>query len=166
MQGSTEQFSIPSATYAAVYVRRYAATASAIAAVPLLCAIIAGFYDIRWWLIAIMCLLIVYPMLLTLAWLALLARPSMTARLRPQRWMFGQDNSVEVQFLHFPSAGEDADGQAEVAETFNFLPGDIDTISSSGRNSILRFRKERKFDFLIIPSDLFPEEMLNNYTCQ
>ena len=59
MDGKRETFTLPAAAYAAVYARRYGAVTMAVAAAPLIAAMIAGFSDIRWWIIALMALFIV-----------------------------------------------------------------------------------------------------------
>jgi len=163
---NTGAFSIPAASYAAVYARRYAALGLTIAALPLLCAIVAGFSDIRWWLIALMCLLIVYPMVLTMAWLALMARPAMSMRLRPQVWHFLPGGGFAVDFLRCARNGEDNSYAPEIAASLTISSNEITKAAVSGRFYALYLRQGCDFDFLLIPSALMPEALVNHYISQ
>lgn len=157
MTGS-DTFTIPSSAYTAVYARRYGAAALAVAALPLLLAIVAGFSDVRWWIIALMTLFIVYPMVLTMAWLAMMAKSSMTQRLRPQRWEFMPDGGFKAEFLHYPKDDE----EQTVAASCTIDRKQIAALRRYGSRSAFVLVKDAPFDFLLIPSDLVPDYIIDS----
>ncbi len=157
MDGKRETFTVPAAAYAAVYARRYGAVTMAVAAAPLIAAMIAGFSDIRWWIIALMALFIVYPMVLVMAWLALTGKPSMATRLRPQCWHFMPDNDIAVDFLSFP---KDEEEQTTVS-TCRISTAQIVRSCRYGKRTALFLAKDAPFDFLLIPSDLVPDYIID-----
>ena len=151
-EADSDIFTIPAKVYASAYARHRAGMWVAVLAIPLIAAVVAGFHDIRWWLVGLMALMIVYPMVLTMAWFALLGRADMASRLRPQRCTFTDDGCIAVDFLHF----NPEDGHEPVdSEHARIVSAD-----NHGRYTELRLADSR-FDILLIPAQKVPDHILN-----
>lgn len=150
---TSEIFSIPAKAYAAARARRYAGAWATALALPLIAALIAGFYDMRWWFVGLMALFILYPMMLTMAWFTLTGSPAMALLLRPQRWTFNGDKSIYIEFFHF-----DTEEHPEPVDRRTVTVRDV---ASGGRFSTVKAAPNQQFDILLIPSGLVPPEFLN-----
>lgn len=155
----TDIFTVPAKAYATAYARQHAGAWVAALAVPVLAAVVAGFYDMRWWIVGLMALMIVYPMVLTMAWLTLTGRPSMAMRLRPQQWTFGNGGSLDVDFFRFDVVADEAAGRSPVGE----VTSAISAVKPCGAYYAVRLVAGAPFDILLIPSRMMPTELLNDY---
>ena len=96
-------------------------------------------------------------MVLVMAWLALTGKPSMATRLRPQCWHFMPDNDIAVDFLSFP---KDEEEQTTVS-TCRISTAQIVRSCRYGKRTALFLAKDAPFDFLLIPSDLVPDYIID-----
>ncbi len=152
----TEIFTVPAASYASAYGSRHLGTWAAVLALPLLASIIAGFFDIRWWFVGLMLLLIVCPMAVAMAWISLIGRPSMALRLRPQQWTFNDDGKIHVDFFHF-----DRSEHPEAIASENVC---IASVSPGSRYTTVRLQPGARFDLLLIPAAMLPAAILNTFS--
>lgn len=152
----SEIFTVPAKEYAKAMASRHSGMLAAAAIVPILILAIAGFYDLRWWLVGLMLLMLVYPMMLTIGWFAVTGRPSMGLLLRPQRWSFGNGNSIHISFYRF-----DTDKNHEPVDSENVV---VDSVDYGSRYCTLRLKPGSRFDVLLIPSGIVPQAFLNAFT--
>lgn len=153
---TSDIFSISPQTYAKARTRQYACVWAAVLAIPVIIAIVAGFYDIRWWFVGLIVIFIVYPMAITMAWFSLTGSPSMTLLLRPQRWTFRKDRRVDIEFFHF-----DTEENPEPAERLTVA---ILSVNAGSRYIVLRTMPGQRFGLILIPVAFMPPEYLNLYS--
>lgn len=153
---TSDIFSISPQTYAKARTRQYACVWAAALAIPAIIAIVAGFYDIRWWFVGLIVIFIVYPMAITMAWFSLTGSPSMTLLLRPQRWTFRKDRRVDIEFFHF-----DTEENPEPAERLTVA---IRSVNAGSRYIVLRTMPGQRFGLILIPVAFMPPEYLNLYS--
>ena len=156
MADSNLRFTVPASAYASAYARRYACAWAAALSLPIVCGIIAGFYDLRWWFITMMCLFIVYPMVLVMAWFSLTGQPSMAMRLRPQECAFSPDGNLSVSYYAFDS--DDTD-EPIATECHN-----IRSIRTYGKYAAVITDSPAKSNLHLIPTRLVPDSMINSYS--
>lgn len=153
---TSEIFSISAKTYAAARARQYAGAWAAALILPLVAAVIAGFFDMRWWFVGLMALFIVYPMVLTMAWFSLTGKAYMALLLRPQRWTFHKNRRLDIEFFRF-----DMEKDSEPMERRSITIKDI----APGSHYIsFKAAPGQHFDILLIPAELVPAEYLNLYS--
>lgn len=112
-----------------------------------------AFFDSRMIYVCLITLFIIYPMIMSLAWLAAVAKPEVTLCSRPQRWTFEGD-VITVDFL-------DSEGVATV-KSVCFRRGDAE-MTRSGRNCVFAFDNSPDgISALIIPADKVPVNLINN----
>ena len=109
-----------------------------------------AFSDIRFLVLALIVMLVLYPMILLLAWLKLTATEGMTLRLRPQRWTRCDDGSLEIEFLPFDLTEEDI----RAVETRKIKADDIDYIDKSGSYYVVNLEKGDFPGFYLIPAQI------------
>lgn len=148
-------FQVPAATYAKACLSRKAGSGTVLLIIPVAIGAIAGFADIRWWLVTLMLLLLVYPMAITMAWLSMMGKPAMAMRLRPQRWTIAADGNMSLEFFHFE--------REDNPEPVNTETASIASISPQGQYTAVRLKPGNRFDFLLIPSRMMPPTILNTY---
>lgn len=147
-------FQVPAATYAKACLSRKAGPGTLLLIiVPVAAGIVAGFADMRWWLVTLMLLLLVYPMAMTMAWFAMMGKPAMAMRLRPQRWTISTDGVLSLEFFHFDHDEEPEPVNTEIAS--------IASVSPQGQYTAVRLRPGSRFDFLLVPSRMMPQTILN-----
>ncbi|MCM1066475.1 MAG: hypothetical protein NC418_02755 [Muribaculaceae bacterium] len=93
-----------------------------IPAVAALSLAIAGTFDSRYLYLCLMVVLIVYPMVLSLSWLAIAARPCMSILTRPQHIEQLPDGNIKVCFHAFPT-DSDGEEQPSVVASIVLTPG-------------------------------------------
>lgn len=153
---ASEIFNISPKTYAAARARQYAGALTAALALPLTAALIAGFYDVRWWFVGLMVIFIIFPMVLTMAWFSLTGSPSMALLLRPQRWTFRDDRKIDIEFFRFDLEENPAPIERRTVAIRDVSPG--------SRYAIFKAAKNQSFHILLIPVELLPAEYINLYS--
>ena len=149
----TPRFSVGAAAYVKAAARRRLWRIIWLPAILLVAAAIAGAYDSRWWYVGLMLLFIVYPMVLSLTWLAMAAHPSMRWLLRPQQWSVSP-GGIDIVFFGYdddsPAVGSLALDSSMLGTPEHHGPyWQIDTPTHP-----------HKIDFLLIPTELVPAENL------
>lgn len=110
MSLTTPIFTIGPAVYASVQGRRYIGRAALLLAIPVLACMGTAFMaaDWRWFVVAFALMLVAYPAVAVMAWLALMANPQAALRCRPQQWTFADDGDVEI-FYFLPATDSDVE---------------------------------------------------------
>ena len=152
---TTDIFQVPAATYAKACLSRKAGPGTVLLGIPVAAGAIAGFADVRWWLVTLMLLLLVYPMAITMAWLSLMGKPAMAMRLRPQRWTMTADGNISLEFFHFE--------HEENPEPVNTESASIASVAPKGQYTAVSLKNGSRFDFLLIPSRMMPPTILNTF---
>lgn len=107
MTHTTELYTVPIAAYIKEEAGRRLAALWWIPAVAALALAIAGAFDSRYIYLCLMVVLIVYPMALSLCWLAIAARPEMSILTRPQHIDVLHDGMLRLCFHAFRSDSDD-----------------------------------------------------------
>lgn len=153
---TSDIFSISPHTYAKARARKYAGAWAVALVLPVIAAVIAGFYDMRWWFVGLIVLFIIYPMVLTMAWFSLTGSPSMALLLRPQRCTFRRDRKVDIEFFHF-----DTEENPEPADRITVAISDAD---AGSRYITLKASPGQRLGLILIPVSQMPPEYLNLYS--
>lgn len=158
----TETFKVPAAAYANAAARHlFFKVLPALLAVIAILAVAAGF-DTRWAYVLLIVLFVVYPMIMSLAWMVCAAAPEVSLCTRPQRWEFTA-RTLTVSLLSENSEySENSENSRTVIHTITVRPADIAAIAVRGANTVLRLVPGDKntVRFLIIPTALIPEGQL------
>lgn len=152
----SEVFSVPAWRYAKLASGRYDKYAGAIIVPAIVFLGIAGMDDWRWWIIALMLLFLVFPMLATLGWFAIVGRPEMALLTRPQQWTFGGRGEILVRFYRFDREKD--------PEPVDSLSAEVAEISFGKKYDTVSLKQGSRFDVLLIPSGQLPEVFLNTFT--
>ncbi len=152
----SEVFSVPVWRYAKLASGRYDKYAGAIIVPAIVFLGIAGMDDWRWWIIALMLLFLVFPMLATLGWFAIVGRPEMALLTRPQQWTFGGRGEILVRFYRFDREKD--------PEPVDSLSAEVAEISFGKKYDTVSLKQGSRFDVLLIPSGQLPEVFLNTFT--
>ena len=152
----SEVFSVPVWRYAKLASGRYDKSAGAIIVPAIVFLGIAGMDDWRWWIIALMLLFLVFPMLATLGWFAIVGRPEMALLTRPQQWTFGGRGEILVRFYRFDREKD--------PEPVDSLSAEVAEISFGKKYDTVSLKQGSRFDVLLIPSGQLPEVFLNTFT--
>lgn len=152
----SEVFSVPAWRYAKLASGRYDKYAGAIIVPATVFLGIAGMDDWRWWIIALMLLFLVFPMLATIGWFAIVGRPEMALLTRPQQWTFGGRGEILVRFYRFDREKD--------PEPVDSLSAEVAEISLGKKYDTVRLKQGSRFDVLLIPSGQLPEVFLNTFT--
>lgn len=152
----SEVFSVPVWRYAKLASGRYDKYAGAIIVPAIVFLGIAGMDDWRWWIIALMLLFLVFPMLATLGWFAIVGRPEMALLTRPQQWTFGGRGEILVRFYRFDREKD--------PEPVDSLSAEVAEISFGKKYDTVSLKQGCRFDVLLIPSGQLPEVFLNTFT--
>ena len=111
----------------------------------------AGFGDMRWWLVGLMGIFIVIPMAMSMAWFIATGRRDMAMRLRPQS-IEADNDAVTINFYPFEYDNENPVALQNVVITTN----QIITSVTGTRYTTLRLKPGEPFDFILIPTDKIP----------
>ncbi len=152
----SEVFSVPVWRYAKLASGRYDKYAGAIIVPAIVFLGIAGMDDWRWWIIALMLLFLVFPMLATIGWFAIVGRPEMALLTRPQQWTFGGRGEILVRFYRFDREKD--------PEPVDSLSAEVAEISFGKKYDTVSLKQGSRFDVLLIPSGQLPEVFLNTFT--
>lgn len=109
-----------------------------------------AFFDIRMLYLCLMLIFIIYPMIMSMAWIAVVAKPHVAMCARPQSWRFDGDY-VAVSFLAY-------DGET-VVKCLRFEWKDVDVEFSAKRYIIDRRNAGDDIATLILPADLVPDNI-------
>lgn len=136
---------------------------------PLLLAVIAilavaAVYDLRWAYVLLITIFVVYPMLMSFAWIAVCASPDLLLCAHPQRWLFSSQ-TITVEFFPLNTSVDEDSEDSAPAEPFasaTVSTSGIASISTRGKNTIIRLAPDRsdKIRFLIIPTTYIPDGQL------
>lgn len=156
MESVSEIFRTPAAPYAFIEARQHLWSIGWLPLVLVIVLFFIGTYDLRFAVLAMMIVCVVYPMLLLLAWLKLTGSKEMSLRLRPQRWERLPDGSIEIEYYTF-EATEDS-GHQIIAKQ-KILPADIQNIEKTGKYYIIHLipQTERRLSFHLLPSHIITE---------
>lgn len=153
----TPVFRVSSSRYAAVEAKRWLARIGWIPAIAVLVALIAAMYDSRFLYVALMLVFVVYPMILTLAWLSLISRPLVIRRQQPQSWTIHCDGSVTVSYF-------DPDGNQTGTE---FIPHDaVSEVDNGDKYITLHLMSAPSDGIIMIPASLAPQDLTDRYDKQ
>lgn len=95
----TPVFRVPARLYAMEAARPRIIQAALVALLPVVALAVASIYDVRLLIAAMMLLLVAYPGIEAIGWLAALSTPHIAMRSRPQRWVFGS-GAITVEYFH------------------------------------------------------------------
>ena len=149
---TTGQFRVEAAVYVKTAARRRLWSVVWLPALLLAAAAVAGCFDSRFWFLGLLLLLIIYPMALSLTWLAYVARPEMRWLLRPQELTIDPDGAT-VGFYGY-------DEDAPLESSLHLAQGDIREGESTGKYTAI-FLTENSFgiNFLLVPTEKLPAEV-------
>lgn len=147
---------IPTSAYIKEYFIRYGRIPAAIAAVLLLIAFVAGFSDMRWWLIGLMELFVVIPMIIAMSCFIAAGRKDMALRLHPFT-VSSDGDAVRLDFYRFDAEDENRQAYQSV-----LLTGDrIRKVAFGKRFIRITAAGDRlPFDFILIPKDALPHSAI------
>lgn len=146
---------IPPSAYIREYLIKYGRIPAAIVAVLLFVALIAGFSDMRWWLIGLMGLFVVVPMLIAMSCFIAVGRKDMALRLHPFT-IQQTDNAIRLDFYRFVTEDENPDPFQSV-----LLSGDNVTRVAYGKKYVrLSVAGAQPFDFILIPKESLPHSTI------
>lgn len=148
-------YSIPAKEYAKAYFKIDATLPCSIAGAGLLAAFIAGFHDMRWWLVAMMAIFIIIPMCVAMAWFIVTGRRDITPRLRPQSLQIETDG-VALSLYPFDYDQENP----EPIETVILKAGQVASCQYGSKYLKVSLIKGAQFDFLLIPIELIPSDSI------
>lgn len=154
---STDIFKPSARIYAKSYVRHTVATWGFVVSLPFVAAFFAGFFDIRWWLVGLMLLMIAYPAFVLFAWLAITSRPHQATMVRPQRWTFADDGSIEINFYPF-----EHNDDTPPAKTLRIPRHLINSFVTDTK--LCRFKlSDKDMPFILIEISLLPPHIISQY---
>lgn len=153
MPEATQIYRIPASAYVRAEASRHLSRWWWALAIPVAGCAIAGIYDLRFLYLALMLSLVVYPMLLSLCWMALATKPWMQWVLRPQTYTNDASGNVCVAFL-----AHGADDSAIAADIKGRLVVDADTMAMAGLHKAyvcVPLGKDAPYNipFLLIPKE-------------
>lgn len=157
---TTPRFTVRATDYVNAVARRRLWSIAWLPALLIASAAIVGAYDTRFLYVALMLLFIVYPMVLSLTWLAMAAHSSMRWLLRPQTWTFGPDGNLTIVFYTWPSPDDDDKDAAEPEAVGQIT---LDAAALEEATPQRRFycvpapAKPLGINFLLIPTELWPD---------
>lgn len=158
MSSSKEIYSIPAKEYASVYLRRYCTMPGIFIAAMLAVAAIAGFDDMRWWILALMFIFIVAPMALAMTWFVVTGRDDMPLRLHPQS-ITEQNGNLSIEFYPY-----DYDAENPMSILTVSICKDLLSKADYGKRYIrVDLTADTPFDFLLIPTEAIssPQNIAN-----
>lgn len=144
-------YRVPPSAYARAYLRRHGTIPAIVIALLVATTLVAGFADMRWWLVGLMGIFIVIPMAMSMAWFIATGRRDMAVRLRPQSIEAAND-AVTINFYPFEYDDENPVALQNVVITTN----QIITSVTGTRYTTLRLKPGEPFDFILIPTDKIP----------
>ncbi len=149
-------FSVPARVYARALGLRLLRRWAWLPALATLGLLGLSFRDVRFAYVLLMTLFVVYPMLLTLGWLAITGKRHFVRAMRPQRWTFGSGDSpaLAVEFFRFQT--DDSDEIGEAVENFACNAEAIERIDRSKGYTYVWLR-DTGTPLLIIPTELTPQ---------
>ena len=165
MPYNNKPYRIPASTYADAYKRRDAGILFALLVLPTATCVVAGCFDIRWFFIAFMWVMISLPALNALGWYGLMAQPDMVLRLHPQR--ISMDNGAlvlnffEYQQLEQEDTSADTTDDEPIPYRTVVIPiSDIKDVRKGTTHVTITFRHGARFDFILIPNgELSPQQI-------
>ncbi|MCH5221862.1 MAG: hypothetical protein J1F05_06010 [Muribaculaceae bacterium] len=154
----TPQFTVGASEYAKAEALQYLSKLWWVLALIVLALGVSGCYDSRYWYLALMTSFVVYPLLMSFVWIAIVGRLSMQWLSRPQIWLFYEDNFT-IDFYPFDA---NSDAPYEPIKSININYAEIKNIKHSNKywmfipsTHILGIR------FLLIPEQYIPESIIN-----
>lgn len=147
---------VPSSAYAHYYANKHKIR-HIIVRLPAVAAFIAGFFDMRWWLIGIMWFMLAIPTMIMFGWFSLLTRPDMVVRMRPQRCRVFHDGTLVVHFLPFACLDEDENNDLESEIPVDFVminKKEIESMVIGSKYIKLLLVPHSRFDILLIPTNV------------
>lgn len=146
---ASEVFTCPASLYVRHRARRRLLRLAAPGALPAAVLAVAACCDTRFVYVLLMALLIVYPMALAFAWIALTGSKSMTLATRPQRWTTGTSASeaLAVEFYRF---GCDPHRPGTPVEKVTVAASDIERSERRGGYHTI-WTRNRRVPLLLIP---------------
>lgn len=155
MTQSLDLCRIPSSAYIREYFIRYGRFPAGFVAIMLLIAFVAGFNDMRWWLIGLMGLFVVVPMIIAMSCFIAIGRKDMALRLHP--FAIRQiDNALMLDFYRFDHVEENPGPFQSV-----LLTGDkIKRVAFGKKFLRLTVSGADPFDFILIPKESLPHSTI------
>ena len=149
----TELFRTPPGPYALIEARRSGWKLGLPALLLVMVPGVLSLSDIRYGVIVIMVICVVYPMILLLAWLKITAMPGMVLRMRPQQWELNSDSSLSIRFYPFGADEESASAITEIVLT----PDQIESIEPFGEYQVVYVSESDYPRYFLIPKSITKE---------
>lgn len=157
---TTEVFACPASLYVSRTARRHLYRLLVPALLVAVALAVGACFDSRYAYVLLMVLLVVYPMVLAFAWIALTGKESMVLVTRPQRWSLGSspDEALTVEFFRF---GCDPLDPGEPVEKVTVAVSDIERSERRGGYHSIWTRSPR-VPLLLIPQSALEPLLPNN----
>ena len=149
----TPIYTVAASAYVNAEARRYIAKWWwAVAAAPAALAV-AGAHDMRFLYLALMLVLVVYPMVLSMMWIVLAGRPSTSMLARPQHLSIDGDGAT-LFFHAFPKYDE---AEGEVIASVRIGAGAMQEAENHGKHFLVYIDMPDmpKVKYLLIPAEYF-----------
>ncbi len=155
MMPEQSTYRVPPSAYIKEYLFKYGRLPALVVLALLSVAFIAGFSDMRWWLIGLMGLFVVVPMMITMGCFIAVGRKDMALRLHPQSVSQTADG-IELSFYKFDSDEENPEPIQSV-----MLSGDkISRVTYGSKYIKVNLRQSDPFDFILIPTEYLPHSTI------
>lgn len=153
MDKLTEPFTVSPTVYAFAYARRRAGRTMVLPGLFVAGLLIAGLYDVRFVILALMLLLLVVPLLYLFGWLSLSSRPEILAVTRPQQWHFDLTSNTFTVHFH---ACDDREATEEPLSVMTVTANDVRDLVIGSRYSVIELSEAFENEFLLIPTKILP----------
>lgn len=155
---TTEIFTINATKFASIEGRRLLFRWLWLPVVAAIILAVIGLTDARYAFVALIVLLVVCPMIFSLAWFSLIGKRQVAKFTHPQRWTFCDDKIV-VELFHFEQTDDSVPFEnVEIPRT------QISDVDFSSNPVIVRLLPQTNMpSFLLIPQNLFPQTFIKDY---
>lgn len=152
---STDIYKVPASAYASTYLRKQCTIPAVVFGMLLAVAFIAGFNDVRWWLVGLMAIFVVAPMAVAMAWFIATGRKDMAIRLRPQS-IETDGNALTVSFYPFEYDEENL----QAIDSVVIDKQNMAAVVYGSKYTRISLQQDKPFDFILIPNEALPQATL------
>lgn len=116
---------------------------------PVLVCSIVSINDSRFLYLSFILLLIIYPMVLSMVWIKLCAKPGIILLSRPQMWTFLPCGGLKIDFYSFDSTA--------IVDSLSITAKDILSVNFGEIISVNLRKPIKGIRFLLVPADRVPD---------
>lgn len=157
---SSGPFKVSPSAYAIAYGRRRAGIVVALSLIVAGGLAVAGLYDVRFGILALMFVFLILPPLYLAGWLAICSRKDIVTVSRPQQWFFDTaDNSIEICFYEF----DDLNAEDRPASTLRICQSDVRRFTAGRTYALLELSGHSSHQLLLIPIELVPASYCRSF---